>query len=119
MRLLTQSIAIDYAEDNIRCNAILPGPIETPRLLVTNNSMDAVIAREPPSVPLWQMQAAVREKRGDLAGAEASLTQALELEPDHLRIARARIAHAAPGKTIDAPTEATEGIEAPQQVSLF
>ena len=51
VRLLTQSIAVDYAMDKIRANSILPGPIETPRLLVASPNMDAVIERHRPHLP--------------------------------------------------------------------
>ncbi len=45
VRMLTKSIAVDYAADGIRANSVLPGPIETPRLLVRNPSIEAVIER--------------------------------------------------------------------------
>ncbi len=45
VRMLAKAIAIDHAEDNIRANAILPGPIATPRLLVRNPSLEAVAER--------------------------------------------------------------------------
>ena len=45
VRMLAKSIAVDYAVDNIRANAILPGPIETPRLLARNRSIEDVIER--------------------------------------------------------------------------
>ncbi len=51
VRLLSQSIAIDYAADNIRANSILPGPIETPRLLMASPNMEAVIDRHRPHLP--------------------------------------------------------------------
>tara|TARA_R110000850_G_scaffold58616_3_gene135982 strand:- start:6797 stop:9739 length:2943 start_codon:yes stop_codon:yes gene_type:complete len=84
----TRDLGSEPLEMDLREVSVL---VSAGRLEEASVAMDAVIAREPPSVPLWQMQAAVREKRGDLAGAEASLTQALELEPDHpvVLIARA------------------------------
>ena len=51
VRMLSRSVAVDYAEDNIRANSILPGPIETPRLLVANKNMDDVINRHRPHLP--------------------------------------------------------------------
>jgi DNA modification methylase len=42
-----------------------------------------------------------------------------ELDAGHLRIARARIAFAAPGHDIDAPTEATAGNAEPNQTRMF
>ena len=30
VRIFTKSIAIHHAQDNIRCNSVHPGPIETP-----------------------------------------------------------------------------------------
>jgi NAD(P)-dependent dehydrogenase (short-subunit alcohol dehydrogenase family) len=55
VRLLTQSVAIDYAADNIRANAILPGPIETPRLLIASPDMEAVINRHRPHLPAGRL----------------------------------------------------------------
>lgn len=42
-----------------------------------------------------------------------------ELDAGHIRIARARIAHAAPGHRVDAPEEALEGVAEPIQRGLF
>lgn len=55
VRMLSKSVAVDYAEDNIRANSILPGPIETPRLLVANKNMDDVINRHRPHLPAGRL----------------------------------------------------------------
>ena len=76
VRLLTQSIAIDYAADNIRANSILPGPIETPRLLVASPNMEAVIDRHRPHLPAGRLgqPAEIAATAVFLASDEASFT---------------------------------------------
>ncbi len=54
VRLLTKGIAIDYAADNIRCNSIHPGPVETEMLAsVTGSAEDA--ERRRTEVPLQRI----------------------------------------------------------------
>ena len=58
----TRDLGSEPLEMDLREVSVL---VSAGRLEEASVAMDAVIAREPPSVPLWQMQAAVREKRGD------------------------------------------------------
>ena len=51
VRMLSKSVAVDYAKNNIRANSILPGPVETPRLLVANKNMGDVVERHRPHLP--------------------------------------------------------------------
>ncbi len=76
VRLLSQSIAIDYAADNIRANSILPGPIETPRLLMASPDMEAVIERHRPHLPAARLgqPSEIAATALFLASEEASFT---------------------------------------------
>ncbi len=50
VRLLTKSTAIQYASENIRCNSVHPGPIETPMLRSargSNSQLETTIERVP------------------------------------------------------------------------
>ena len=50
VRIFTKSTAIQYARENIRCNSVHPGPIETDMLLGTRpdgNELDVMMGRGP------------------------------------------------------------------------
>ncbi len=55
VKQLTRSIALDFAGDGIRANAISPGAIETNRLLARNASMDAVREKMVPRHPIGRL----------------------------------------------------------------
>ena len=55
VRQLTRSIALDFAGDNIRANSILPGAIETSRLLARTPTMDQVRERMVPLHPIGRL----------------------------------------------------------------
>jgi len=50
VRIFTKSTAIQYARENIRCNSVHPGPIETDMLLATRpdpDLLDTMMGRVP------------------------------------------------------------------------
>ena len=55
VRQLTRSIALDFASDNIRANSILPGAIETNRLLARTPTMEQVRERMVPLHPIGRL----------------------------------------------------------------
>ena len=55
VRQLTKSIALDFASDNIRANSILPGAIETNRLLARTATMEKVRERMVPLHPIGRL----------------------------------------------------------------
>jgi NAD(P)-dependent dehydrogenase (short-subunit alcohol dehydrogenase family) len=55
VKQLTRSIALDFAKDGIRANAISPGAIETNRLLARTPTMEAVRQRMVPLHPIGRL----------------------------------------------------------------
>ncbi|MGB0574711.1 MAG: SDR family NAD(P)-dependent oxidoreductase [Alphaproteobacteria bacterium] len=55
VRQLTRSIALDFAPDNIRANSILPGAIETNRLLARTPTIEQVRAKMVPLHPIGRL----------------------------------------------------------------
>ncbi|MBK19700.1 MAG: short-chain dehydrogenase [Rhodospirillaceae bacterium] len=55
VRQLSKSIALDFAEDNIRANSILPGAIETNRLLSRTPTMEQVREKMVPLHPIGRL----------------------------------------------------------------
>ena len=50
MRIFSKSTAVQYARDNIRCNSVHPGPIETSMLRATRpdaSALEAMMGRVP------------------------------------------------------------------------
>jgi len=84
VRMLTKSITVDYAEDNIRANSILPGPIEGPRLLVRNPSIEAVVARHGQRLHMKRLGQAseIAQTALFLASDESSFTSGADMAVD-------------------------------------
>ncbi len=55
VKQITRSVALDFAGDNIRANAISPGAIETNRLLARTPTMDAVREKMVPLHPIGRL----------------------------------------------------------------
>lgn len=55
VKQLTRSVALDFAGDNIRANAISPGAIETTRLLARTPTMDEVREKMVPLHPIGRL----------------------------------------------------------------
>ncbi len=84
VRMLTKSIAVDYAADNIRCNSILPGPIEGPRMLQRNPSIEAVVARHGQRLHFKRLGQSIEIARTALflASDESSYTNGADMAVD-------------------------------------
>ena len=80
VRVFTKSTAIQHAEDRIRCNAIHPGPIETPMLDgITSNA--AMLQERTNEAPLGRLGRSEDEAFGVLylASDESSWITEVEL----------------------------------------
>jgi len=84
VRMMTKSIAVDYAEDNIRCNAILPGPIEGPRMLARNPSIAAVVERHGTRLHMKRLgrSSEIAQTALFLASDESSFTSGADMAVD-------------------------------------
>ena len=83
VRIFTKSAAIQYAQENIRCNSVHPGPIETDMLLGTrpeSDELDVMMGR----VPLGRFGRAEEIANGViyLASDESSFVTGSELVID-------------------------------------
>ena len=89
VRIFTKSTAIQYAKENIRCNSVHPGPIETDMLLATRpetDELEAMMGR----VPLGRFGRAEEIANGVLylASDESSFVTGSELVIDGGRTAQ-------------------------------
>ena len=89
VRILTKSTAVQYARENIRCNSVHPGPIETPMLRAARGEdaeLDDTVAR----VPLGRIGTPEEIAYGVLflASDEASFVTGSELVIDGGRTAQ-------------------------------
>ena len=89
VRIFTKSTAIQYAKENIRCNSVHPGPIETDMLLATRpetDELEAMMGR----VPLGRFGRAEEIAYGVLylASDESSFVTGSELVIDGGRTAQ-------------------------------
>ena len=89
VRIFTKSAAIQYAQENIRCNSVHPGPIETDMLLGTrpeSDELDVMMGR----VPLGRFGRAEEIANGViyLASDESSFVTGSELVIDGGRTAQ-------------------------------
>jgi len=84
VKMLSKSIAVDYAEDNIRANSIMPGPIETPRLLARNSSIEAVKERHGARLHMNRLgrPAEIAQTALFLASNESSFTSGADMVVD-------------------------------------
>ena len=84
VRMLSKSIAVDYAEDNIRCNAILRGPITGPRILQRNPSVAAVVERHGQRLHFKRLGRAseIAQTALFLASDESSFTSGADMAVD-------------------------------------
>ena len=89
VRIFTKSTAVQYAKENIRCNSVHPGPIETDMLLGTrpeSDELDVMMGR----VPLGRFGRAEEIANGVLylASDESSFVTGSELVIDGGRTAQ-------------------------------
>ena len=89
VRIFTKSIAIQYAKDNIRCNSVHPGPIDTP-MLRTARTGSASAEEQLHLIPLGRVGTSEEIAYGVLylASDEASFVTGSELVIDGGRTAQ-------------------------------